>query len=285
MGAVGSISAPTAFLGRGRAADLHSIESSMDLGIKGKTAIVAAASQGLGKACAEALAREGARVAILSRRQDELDKVAREIGAALPVACDLARADDIAAAVARVREKLGPVSILVNNCGGPPPGTFDTITDRQWIESFEQVFLSALRLTRAALPMMREARWGRIVNITSMTVEQPIPNLIVSNALRPAVAGWAKTLSAEVAQDNILVTCVAPGRILTARGDALNRAVSERTGRPVEEIRAENAASIPLKRYGTPEEFGAAVAFLASERASYLTGSVLRVDGGAIASL
>lgn len=257
----------------------------MDFGIGGKVAVVAAASQGLGKASAAALAKEGARVAILSRRQDELNKVAKEIGAALPVACDLASAADIEAAIARIAAELGPVSILVNNCGGPPAGTFDSITERQWAESFEQVFLSALRLTRAVLPMMRAARWGRIVNIVSSSVEQPLANLIVSNAFRPALAGWAKTLASEVAADNILVTCAAPGRILTSRTETLDRAASEKTGRPMEEIRAERVVSVPLKRYGTPEEFGATVAFLASERASYLTGSVVRVDGGAVAGI
>lgn len=257
----------------------------MDLEINGKVAVVAAASQGLGKACAQALAKEGARVAILSRRQEELDKVAKEIGAELPIACNLAAAAEIEGAVARVKDTLGPVSILINNCGGPPAGTFDSITEQQWADSFQQVFLSALRLTRAALPMMRAARWGRIVNIVSSSAEQPIPGLIISNALRPALAGWAKTLSAEVAADNVLVTCVAPGRILTSRTEVLDRAASEKTGKPIEQIRNERVVAVPLKRYGTPEEFGAAVAFLASERASYLTGSVVRVDGGAIAGI
>src|SRR6266851_1779600 len=257
----------------------------MDLGISGKVAVVAAASQGLGRACAEALAKEGARVAILSRRQDELNKVAKEIGAELPVACNLAVGAEIDTAIANVNAALGPVSILVNNCGGPPAGTFDTITEQQWAESFEQVFLSALRLTRAVLPMMRAAKWGRIVNIVSSSVEQPLAGLIVSNAFRPALAGWAKTLSAEVASDNILVTCAAPGRILTSRTEVLDRAAAEKTGKPIEQIRSERVAAVPLKRYGTPEEFGAAVAFLASDRASYVTGSVLRVDGGAVAGI
>jgi 3-oxoacyl-[acyl-carrier protein] reductase len=257
----------------------------MDFGIEGRVAVVAAASQGLGKACAHALAKEGARVAILSRRQDELDKVAKEIGAALPIACDLATPEHIEAAIAKVKEKLGPVSILVNNCGGPPAGTFDSITEQQWAESFQQVFLSALRLTRAVLPMMRAQKWGRIVNIVSTSVEQPIPNLIVSNAFRPALAGWAKTLSAEVAPDGILVNCVEPGRILTSRTQVLDQAASDKTGKPIDAIRAERVAAVPLKRYGTPEEFGATVAFLASERAAYTTGSVLRVDGGAVAGI
>lgn len=257
----------------------------MDLGIIGRVAVVAAASQGLGKASAQALAKEGAKVAILSRRQEELDKVAKEIGATLSVACDLSKAESIDAAIARVRNELGPVSILVNNCGGPPAGTFDSITEQHWAEAFQQVFLSALRLTRAVLPMMRASKWGRIVNIVSSSVEQPIPGLIVSNALRPAIAGWAKTLAAEVAPDGILVTCAAPGRILTSRTEVLDRAAAEKSGRPIEDIRTERLVAVPLKRYGTPEEFGATVAFLASERASYTTGSVLRVDGGAIAAL
>ncbi|MBI1790852.1 MAG: SDR family oxidoreductase [Acidobacteria bacterium] len=257
----------------------------MDLVLHGRVAIVAAASQGLGKACAQALAKEGARVASLSRRQEKLERVAAEIGAALAVACDLSHADQIEAAVGRVKAELGPVSILVNNCGGPPAGTFDAITEQQWAGSFEQVFLSALRLTRAVLPMMRAAKWGRIINIVSSSVEQPIPGLIVSNAFRPAIAGWAKTLAAEVASDNILVNCAAPGRILTSRTEVLDRAAAEKTGRPIEEIRKERVAAVPLKRYGTPEEFGAMVAFLASERASYLTGSVIRVDGGAVAGI
>src|SRR5262245_43794998 len=223
----------------------------MDLGITGKVAVVAAASQGLGRACAQALAQEGARVAILSRRQEELEKVAAEIGAALPIACNLGSGPEIEAAVARVKEKLGAVSILVNNCGGPPAGTFENIAEGQWLESFEQVFMSALRLTRAILPMMRAVRWGRILNIVSSSVEQPIPGLIVSNAFRPALAGWAKTLAAEVAPDNILVACAAPGRIGTARTQYLDQALAERTGRSIDDIRGERTSAIPLKRYGT----------------------------------
>ena len=264
---------------------LYFMKYLMDLGLSGKVALVAAASQGLGMASARAIAAEGGRVAILSRRQDELDRVAAEIGAAMTVACDLSKAESIASAVAKVNDKLGGISILVNNCGGPPPGTFDSITEEQWMSSFEQVFLSALRLTRAALPSMRAAKWGRIVNIVSSSVEQPIPGLIISNAFRPALAGWAKTLASEVAGDNILVSCVAPGRILTARTASLDQATADKTGRPLDDIRKERVAAVPLKRYGTPEEFGATVAYLASERASYLTGSVIRVDGGAVAAI
>jgi len=257
----------------------------MDLGISGKVALVSASSQGLGKACAAALAAAGARVAILSRRPHELERVAAEIGAAASVCCDLADGGSIAAAAAGVREQLGPVSILVNNCGGPPPGTFDSITEEQWDHAYQQVFLSTLRMTRAVLPMMREARWGRIVNILSTSVEQPIPGLILSNAFRPALAGWAKTLASELAADNILVNCVCPGRILTARAQSVDEMISRRTGQPIEQVRAAHSAHVPLKRYGQPEEFGQVVAFLASERASYVTGSVIRVDGGAVAGL
>ena len=257
----------------------------MNLGIEGKIAIVAAASQGLGKACAQALAREGARVAILSRRQQELDKVAAEIGAALAVRCDLSRAEDIAAAVAKVESALGPVSILVNNCGGPPAGIFASITEREWYESFEQVFLSALRLTRAVLPGMKEARWGRVVNILSSSTVQPIPNLIISNALRPALAGWAKTLSSEIAGTGVTVNSVLPGRIETARTEVLDRATAERLGKTLEEVRASKVAPVPMKRYGQTGEFGEVVAFLCSEQASYVTGSLVRVDGGMVASI
>jgi 3-oxoacyl-[acyl-carrier protein] reductase len=257
----------------------------MDLQIAGKTALVLAASQGLGKASATALAREGVRVAILSRRQDELDKVAVEIGAVLGVACDLSQGESIRAAVKQVEEKLGSIDILVNNCGGPPAGTFDSILEEQWETAFQQVFLSALRATRAVLPGMRARRWGRIINVVSSSVEQPIPGLILSNAFRPALAGWAKTLASEVAADNILVSCVAPGRILTARTATIDQVTADKTGRTVEEVSRERVAAVPLQRYGSPEEFGAVVAFLASERASYMTGSVLRVDGGAVSAL
>lgn len=257
----------------------------METGIKGRIALVAAASQGLGRGSAAALAREGVRVAILSRRQEELDRTAQEIGAELGVVCDLAREDSIAAAVARVQAELGPVDILVNNCGGPPVGTFDSITEEQWVASFQQVFLSALRLTRAVLPGMRARRWGRIINIVSTSVEQPIPGLILSNAFRPALAGWAKTLATEVAADNVLVNCVSPGRILTNRTETVDRSAAERTGKPVETITKERVSVIPLQRYGTTDEFGAMVAFLASERAAYITGSVLRVDGGMVSAL
>ncbi|MBL8221055.1 MAG: SDR family oxidoreductase [Bryobacterales bacterium] len=257
----------------------------MELSIEGKIALVSAASSGLGRASAAALAREGARVAILSRRETELQNVAQEIGAALAVRCDLSKAADIEAALQRVQSELGSVDILVNNCGGPPGGSFSTISETQWIESFEQVFLSTLRMTRAVLPGMRERRWGRIINIVSTSVQQPIPGLILSNAYRPALAGWAKTLAAEVAGDGVLVNCISPGRIRTNRTATMDRAASEQTGKSIPQIEAERSATVPMQRYGTPEEFGAVVAFLASERASYLTGSVLRVDGGLVSSI
>lgn len=257
----------------------------MELSIQGKIALVSAASSGLGRASAAALAREGARVAILSRRETELQTVAQEIGAALAVRCDLSQAADIESAIQRVQSELGPVDILVNNCGGPPGGSFTSITESQWMESFEQVFLSTLRMTRAVLPGMRERKWGRVINIVSTSVEQPIPGLILSNAYRPAIAGWAKTLAAEVANDGVLVNCVSPGRIRTNRTATMDRAASEQTGKTIAQIEAERSATVPMHRYGTPEEFGAVVAFLASERASYLTGSVIRVDGGLVSSI
>ncbi len=257
----------------------------MDFGIRNKVAVVAAASQGLGKASAEALVREGARVAILSRRQRELDRAAGEIGASLAVACDLASASSIEEAMRKVKAELGAPSILVNNCGGPPGGTFDSISEEQWDQAYQQVFLSALRLTRAVVPGMRAAKWGRILNIVSTSVEEPIPGLIVSNAFRPALAGWSKTIARELAGDGILVNCVCPGRILTARSESMDGMAAAQQGKTLDEIRVERSANVPLRRYGTAREFGEVVAFLASERAAYVTGSVIRVDGGAVSGI
>jgi 3-oxoacyl-[acyl-carrier protein] reductase len=171
----------------------------------------------------------------------------------------------------------------VNNAGGPPPGTFETLTDEQWRQAVELTLMSAVRLTRLALPHLRMQGGGRIINLTSSSTREPIPNLLLSNAIRAAVAGWAKTLSLELAPENILVNCVAPGRIDTERLKELDRANAQRQGRTEEEVRRANETAIPLARYGRPDEFAAAVAFLASDRASYITGITLYVDGGKLA--
>ncbi len=257
----------------------------MDLGIAGRVALVAAASKGLGKAVATALAKEGCRIAIFSRDAEAVLRTADEIRAATGAEVIAGRADvtspqDLEAFVKETVDRFGKVDILVSNAGGPPPGTFDDFGDEAWEQAFRLNFLSAVRLIRLCLPYMRRQKWGRIILMTSLAVKQPFEGLILSNAVRTGVIGLAKTLSFELAKDNILVNCVAPGRIATERVRQLDEARASKEGRSVEEVRAENERAIPLGRYGDPEEFANVVAFLASERASYLTGVTLQVDGG-----
>jgi 3-oxoacyl-[acyl-carrier protein] reductase len=262
----------------------------MDLGLNGRVALVAAASRGLGKAVATALAEEGARVAIFSRRQEAIETAAAEIrartgGEILPLAADVNRPEQLEEVVRATVDRFGRLDILINNAGGPPPGTFDTLRDEQWQQAVELTLMSAVRLTRLALPHLRMQGGGRIINLTSSSTREPIPNLLLSNAIRAAVAGWAKTLSLELAPENILVNCVAPGRIDTERLKELDRANAQRQGRTEEEVRRANETAIPLGRYGRPDEFAAAVVFLASDRAGYITGITLYVDGGKLASV
>lgn len=261
----------------------------MDLGLRGKVALVPASSQGLGKAVALAFAREGARVAVCSRRLDAVEATAEEarrLGAeVLALAADLTRAEDIATLVQRTVEHFGGIDILVTNAGGPPAGRFDDFDDAAWQAGYELTLLSAIRLIRAALPSMRQRGGGVIITMTSSSIKQPIPNLILSNVFRAGVAALAKTLAEELAPDNIRVNNVVPGRIATERVAQLDQANAARLGVDVETVRQSMLAQIPLHRYGEPEEFADAVVFLASERASYITGATLQVDGGMIRSL
>lgn len=261
----------------------------MDLGLRGKVALVPAASQGLGKAVALAFAREGARLAICSRRLDAIEATAEEarrLGTeVLALAADLTRAEDIAYLVQRTVERFGGVDILVTNAGGPPAGRFDDFDDAAWQAGYELTLLSAIRLIRAALPSMRQRGGGVIITMTSSSIKQPIPNLILSNVFRAGVAALAKTLADELAPDKIRVNNVVPGRIATERVAQLDQANAARLGVDVETVRQSMLAQIPLRRYGEPEEFADAVVFLASERASYITGATLQVDGGMIRSL
>jgi 3-oxoacyl-[acyl-carrier protein] reductase len=261
----------------------------MDLGLGGKTALVLGGGGGLGRAIAKALAREGARVAVGDLNAEALAQTVREIEAAgaqgLALPWDLADLSAIDGAVRQIEERLGPVDVLVNNTGGPPPTPASGQDPALWSKHFQAMVLSVIGVTDRVLPKMRERKWGRIVTSTSSGVVAPIPNLAISNALRLSLVGWSKTLAREVARDGITVNVILPGRIATDRTRFLDEARAKREGRPVEQVTAESTASIPAGRYGRPEEYADAVAFLASERASYITGSLLRVDGGMIPSI
>lgn len=257
----------------------------MDLGLTGKVALVTAASKGLGKGVALALAREGCQVVIASRSEEQLRVAAREIAEVtgsepLYVPTNVTRAEEIDRLVATAIERHGRIDILFNNAGGPPPGYFFDFSDDQWHQAVELLLLSTVRLMRAVVPGMRERKWGRIINSTSTAVKQPISNLLLSNAVRTAVIGLAKSLSFEVARDGITVNNLVPGSILTDRIRQNARITSERTGQPAEEIMRAAEEEIPMGRYGTVEEYAAAAAFLASEQASYITGTNFSVDGG-----
>jgi len=257
----------------------------MDLGIEKRRALVTGASRGLGRAIAAALAADGAEVVAVARNRDRLNELVAGVpagsGTITASVCDLTDA----AAIEGLAALLQRTDILVLNTGGPPPGAAADTSDAVWSKQFEAMFLSVVRLTRLALPGMRRRGFGRILAVVSSGVIQPIPNLGVSNALRSAVVGWAKTLANEVAGEGITVNCIAPGRIATDRVAELDQARSSREGIDVRQVEQEARAAIPAGRYGDAAEFGAVAAFLASPRASYMTGGVIRVDGGMIRSV
>jgi 3-oxoacyl-[acyl-carrier protein] reductase len=259
----------------------------MDLGLRGKTAIVAAASQGLGKGVARAFALEGANVVMFSRDQAAIQAAAREVQDAagegaqvVALVADVTQAADLERVVSTTVERFGGVDILFNNAGGPRPGTFDSLTDDDWQAAFELNLMSAIRLTRLCLPHMRAKHWGRVITSTSSSVKQPLPTLMLSNAVRSATTAWSKTLSDQVAAYGITVNTLAPGRIDTERIRQIDDDLAQRQGRTREDVTRDSLNTIPLRRYGRPDEFGAAAAFLASEPAAYITGVTLLVDGG-----
>lgn len=257
----------------------------MDLGLKGRPALVAAASRGLGFASAMALAREGARVAICSRDRGRIeaarDEIAEATGAeVVALVADVSRPDDAARFVREGAAALGGCHVLVVNAGGPPPGRALDVSEEDFLRGVELTFLSAVRMSREALPRMREGGYGRIVAISSLVVKEPAEGLAVSNAVRGAVTGFLKTLAREVAAGGITVNAVLPGMIRTRRVEELAERKAAERGTTAEEELARDAAQIPMGRLGDPEALGDVVAFLASERASYLTGCMIQVDGG-----
>jgi len=263
----------------------------MDLRLTDKRALVCGGSSGLGRAVATALVKEGVHVALLSRDAAKLQAVADELNAMGPGRAVIAPADlaDHAALLAAVDVAEaalgGPIEILLNNTGGPPPSGVVGLDPALWRAQFEQMVLSVFRLTDRVLPAMRAAGWGRILNVASVSLIEPIGTLGVSNTLRAAIAAWAKTLSNEVAADGITVNTLLPGRIDTPRIERLDKARAEQTGKTPEQARADSVTSIPVGRIGTTEEFGAVAAFLASPLAAYVTGSLVRLDGGSVRAI
>ncbi len=250
----------------------------VDLGLGGRHALVTAASKGLGRACAEALAAEGASVFISSRDAAAIEKTAKEIGASGWQAADVSGAGDIEPLVSAAVAKLGGLDILIVNAGGPPPGTFQTTPLESWDIAYQLTLMSAVRLVNACLPHLKRSGRGRIVFITSISVRQPIPNITLSNSLRAAVTGLAKTLSRELGPDAITVNCLAPDKILT---DRIRQMAAASGGSPEEGLKR-MAAEVPLGRLGEPAELAAACAFLCSRQAGYITGQTLGVDGGTL---
>lgn len=262
----------------------------MDLKLTGKRALVLAASRGLGYATALGLAREGVSLVICSRDRARIDEAAarirQETGARVEaLVADVATSDEAERLVAHAVQALGGLDIVVHNAGGPPAGEFLAMTDAQWQKAFDQNLMSLVRLVNAAVPELKKAGGGRILTIASSSIKQPIPGLVLSNALRTGVWGLVKTLARELGPQQILINVVAPGRIQTERIEELDQAMATRRGVDLTQVKKESVASIPLGRLGTPEEFANLLVFLASDAGRYISGQAIIVDGGATAAL
>ena len=259
----------------------------MKLNLKNKNAIVCASSQGLGKAAALDLAEEGVNLAICSRDQDKINKVKEEIHQkinseikVIALQVDLDSPDEIQAFYKQVENDLGSVDILVNNNGGPPPSTFEQLSDDDWQKAFNSTMMSCLRLSKLVIPNMKKNAWGRIINISSVSVKTPVNGLFLSNSLRMGVLGWAKALSDELAPHGVTVNTVCPGYTRTERVEAILETQSNSSGLKKEEIEKSIAENIPMKRVGEAEDLAGLITFLASEKANYMTGLAIQVDGG-----
>jgi 3-oxoacyl-[acyl-carrier protein] reductase len=262
----------------------------MDLGLKGKVVVVGGASKGIGKATALGFAQEGAKVVVCARDPKQLEETAAEIhrdtqAEVLAIAGDLAKADATERLIDEAVKKFGTVHVLVANTGGPPLGGFNNMSDTEWENAFSLNFLSTVRLIRKVLPYMEKQKWGRILSVMSMSVKEPIDGLILSNGVRPAVVGMAKTLSREVGKHNITVNTVLPGRILTDRLRSGISARAQRTGKSLDQALEESGLDVPLGRIGDPREMANVIVFLASEAASYVNGVSIQVDGGLVRGL
>jgi len=259
----------------------------MNLNLKNKNAIVCASSQGLGKAAALDLAEEGVNLAICSRDQDKINKVKEEIHQkinseikVIALQVDLDSPDEIQAFYKQVENDLGSVDILVNNNGGPPPSTFEQLSDDDWQKAFNSTMMSCLRLSKLVIPNMKKNAWGRIINISSVSVKTPVNGLFLSNSLRMGVLGWAKALSDELAPHGVTVNTVCPGYTRTERVEAILETQSNSSGLKKEDIEKSIAENIPMKRVGEAEDLAGLITFLASEKADYMTGLAIQVDGG-----
>jgi 3-oxoacyl-[acyl-carrier protein] reductase len=261
----------------------------MEMNLTGKTALVVASSQGLGKAIAEQLVLEGANVMITSRNEEKLKEVAQQLqsynkGKVAYVQADITKKEDIQNLIQKTVETFHSIDLLVNNAGGPPAGTFETISDEDWYKAFELNLLSYIRIIRQALPYLKK-NGGKIVNIASSSIKEPIPGLLLSNTFRTGIVGLTKTLAQEFAPYNILINTVAPGRIATERVAFLDQLNAEKLGISKEEMEQRVKSTIPLGRYGTPEEFAKVVTFLLSDANSYMTGQSFIVDGGMVKAI
>ena len=259
----------------------------MNLNLQNKNAIVCASSQGLGKAAAIDLAKEGVNLAICSRDQEKIDKAKEEILLrtdhnikVIALKADLDSLEDIQIFLQEVEQSLGEVDILVNNTGGPPPSTFEQISDEDWQNAFNSTMMSAIRLSRSLVPNMKKKEWGRIINISSVSVKTPVNGLFLSNSLRMGVLGWAKALADELAAHGITVNTVCPCYTRTERVEAILESQSSSSGLSKEEIEKTIADNIPMKRVGEAEDLAGLITFLASEKANYMTGLAVQVDGG-----